>query len=200
MVRPRGTLSWIGYTIVASAVMCTTGASVVPPLKKRLWPSSNALVVIIKSLTLVSLSAMVTWTKSSIAMPAKSPLQSTNGSAAALSTGIGVTYIDTAGQQFSTREGPLGLEHPLRRSVPNDLGHMVHRLLRLCSQRTKVEPRENSKRSKNGRRSPPSIWGNLRFDLLGYPLSARLSNGGLFIQVANNHLMNASGRPIFWGI
>ena len=200
MVRPRGTLSWIGYTIVASAVMCRTGALVVPPLEERLWLSSNALVVIIKSLTLVSLSAMVTWTKNSIAMLAKRPLQSTNGSAAALSTGIGVTYIDTAGQQFSTREGSLGLEHPLRRSVPNDLGHMVHRLLRLCSQRTKVEPRENSKRSKNGRRNPPSIWGNLRFDLLGYPLSARLSNGGLFIQVANNHLMNASGRPIFWGI
>ena len=153
MVRPRGTLSWIGYIIVASAVMRKTGASVVPPLEKRLWLSSSALVVIIKSQTSVSHSAMVTWIKSSKAMPAKNTLQSTNGSAAALSTGIGVIYIDTAGQQFSTRKDPLGLEHPLRRSVPNDLGHAVHRLLRLCSQKTKTEPRKNSNRSKNGRRS-----------------------------------------------
>ena len=198
MARPRGTLSWIGYVIVASAVMCRTGASVVPPLEKRLWLSSSALAVIIKSLTSVSLSAMVTWIKSSNAMPATNPLQSINGSAAALSTGIGVTYIDTAGRQLSTRKGPLGLEHPLRRSVPNDLGHMVHRLLRLCSQRTKTEPRGNSNRSKNGRRSPPSFWGNLGFDLLGYPLSARLSNEGLFIQAASSRLMNTSGRPTFW--
>ena len=137
---------------------------------------------------------MVTWIKSSNAMPATSPLQSVNGSAAALSTGIGVAYIDTAGQQFSTRKGPLGLEHPLRRSVPNDLGHMVHRLLRLCSQRTKTEPRENSNRSKNGRRSPPSCWVNLGFDLLGYPLSTRLSNESLFTREATNPLMNATCR------
>ena len=198
MVRPRGTLSWIGYIIVASAVMCRTGASVVPPLEKRLWLSSIALVVIIKSLTIVSHSAMVTWIKSSNAMPATNPLQSINGSAAALSTSIGVAYIDTAGQQFSIRKGPLGLQHPLRRSVPNDLGHMVHRLLRSCSQGKETEPRENSNRSKNGRRSPPSSWANLGFDLLGCPLSVRLSNEGLFIHAASSRLMRTSGQSILW--
>ena len=45
MVRPRGTLSWIGYIIAASAVMCRTGALVVAtgeaPLAFFKCPSCN---------------------------------------------------------------------------------------------------------------------------------------------------------------
>ena len=161
------------------------------PLKILPLLISNARSVHIWSLMLARLSASVTSILSRNAMPAMDRTRSVAGSANAGPTGTGVTYIDTAGPQISARKSPSGLEYALRMSVPQNLGLREHRPMRLCSQRTAREPRENFSRSMSGTLNPLLSSDILEFDLLELPLFASLLKGDSSTQAVNNRFVDA---------
>ena len=74
------------------------------------------------------------------------------GNAVAEFTGIGAIGIGAAGLQLPVRKDPKGLELSLHRSALRNLGHLIRRLMRLCSQRMVPERSEN--RSMSGTQNP----------------------------------------------